>query len=85
MPAIDLPLRDIHEPAAIGWWPPAIGWWVLAVVLPLLIGLAFWIYKSLNRTTALKAARKKLRTISRNQSLDDLQKLPGHLGHRCGL
>lgn len=75
MPEIDLPLRDIHEPAAIGWWPPAIGWWSLAVVLLLLIGLAFWIYKLLSRKTAIKTARKKLISISRNNTLNDLQKL----------
>ncbi|MGR8978638.1 MAG: DUF4381 domain-containing protein [Gammaproteobacteria bacterium] len=75
MPAIDLPLRDIHEPAAIGWWPPAIGWWILVIGVPLLIGLALWLYKHLNRTTVIKTAQKKLTSISRDQTLDDLQKL----------
>ena len=28
-----LPLRDVHLPAAPGWWPPAPGWWVLAAIL----------------------------------------------------
>ncbi len=35
-PALDptqLPLRDIHLPAAIGWWPPAFGWWILAAAV----------------------------------------------------
>lgn len=27
-----LPLRDIHLPSAVAWWPPAIGWWILAAV-----------------------------------------------------
>ena len=27
-----LPLRDLHLPDAIGWWPPAPGWWVLFVL-----------------------------------------------------
>lgn len=29
----DLVLRDIHQPAAPGWWPPAPGWWWLAAAL----------------------------------------------------
>ena len=32
----DLPLRDIHLPAAVGWWPLATGWWWLLGVLLLL-------------------------------------------------
>jgi len=37
-----IPLRDIHLPDPIGWWPPAPGW---SIVLGLLVlasaGLAF--------------------------------------------
>ena len=31
--ATDLPLRDIHLPDAISWWPPAPGWWILLGML----------------------------------------------------
>jgi len=27
-----LPLRDLHLPEAIGWWPLAPGWWVMLVL-----------------------------------------------------
>lgn len=29
----ELPLKDIHLPDDILWWPPAPGWWVLSIVL----------------------------------------------------
>jgi hypothetical protein len=28
----ELPLRDIHLPPPIGWWPPAPGWWIVAAL-----------------------------------------------------
>jgi hypothetical protein len=31
----ELPLKDIHLPDTILWWPPAPGWWILAVLLAL--------------------------------------------------
>ncbi len=42
-PTIDpaqLPLRDIHLPAPIPWWPPAPGWWLLLGLL--LLGLLLY-------------------------------------------
>jgi hypothetical protein len=38
----DLPLRDLHLPQPVGWWPLAPGWWwVIGLVLLLIvIGLA---------------------------------------------
>ncbi|MGZ5059529.1 MAG: DUF4381 domain-containing protein [Methylobacter sp.] len=70
-----LDLKDIHEPEAIGWWPPAIGWWILAVLIPLLILLLVWLYKRLTRKTAIKTANNILAQIKQDQTRDNLQKL----------
>lgn len=75
MPTTQLPLKDIHLPEAIGWWPPAIGWWLLAILIPLLIAVLHWFYKRLTRKTAIKTAKKNLATIKENPALDNNQKL----------
>jgi hypothetical protein len=75
MPVADLPLRDIHFPEAIGWWPPAIGWWLLMILMPLLLGFLFWFYKRLTRQTALKTARKMIKALRNDTSLDDRSKI----------
>lgn len=69
-----LPLKDIHLPDAIGWWPPAPGWWLVAVVLVLLIIVIHSVYKRLTRQTAINSARKLLSNI-RSQQSDTLQTL----------
>ncbi|MGZ8227820.1 MAG: DUF4381 domain-containing protein [Methylococcaceae bacterium] len=70
-----LPLKDIHLPDAIGWWPPAVGWWLAAVLIPLAIVLLVVLYKRLTRKTAIKTAKKQLASIKRNNQLDERQKL----------
>ena len=37
--ASELPLRDIHLPAPVGWWPPAPGWWLLLAGVLMLAAL----------------------------------------------
>jgi cbb3-type cytochrome oxidase subunit 3 len=75
MESSQLPLRDIHLPEAIGWWPPALGWWLLAILIPLSIALMFWLYKRATRKTAIKAAKKLLLHIKQDKQCDTSQKL----------
>tara|TARA_R110002049_G_scaffold159633_8_gene324623 strand:- start:311 stop:775 length:465 start_codon:yes stop_codon:yes gene_type:complete len=70
-----LPLRDIHLPDAITWWPPAIGWWLLLLLIPLLIFGVWYVYKRLTRNTAVKSAQRLLAIIKNDSDADDLQKL----------
>ena len=54
-----LPLRDIHLPGAIGWWPPAPGWWLLAALV--FAGLALYgvhYYRGRHKRTALRAVTR---------------------------
>jgi hypothetical protein len=75
MQSTPLPLKDIHLPEAIGWWPPAIGGWILAALIILLIIFLSWLYKRLKRKTALKTAKKLLAEIQQDPVRDNLQKL----------
>jgi hypothetical protein len=38
----NLPLRDIHLPDPVSWWPPAPGWWILTIAFFGLIGAFAW-------------------------------------------
>jgi len=38
----NIPLRDIHLPDSVSWWPPALGWWLLLVLVVLIVALFFW-------------------------------------------
>lgn len=64
----NLPLKDIHLPEPISWWPPAIGWWILAGVLILLMVLSYWLYTRITRRTAIKTAMKLLQKIQQDTS-----------------
>ena len=75
MDSAPLPLRDIHLPETIDWWPPAIGWWGLVILIPLLIALLFRLYKKLTQRTAIKTAKSMLEKIKRDTASSDEQKL----------
>jgi len=61
-PTIDfsqLPLRDIHLPGAISWWPPAPGWWLLvALGLGALALYALHYFRGRHRRAALRTLQR---------------------------
>ena len=60
----ELPLRDIHVPDPVGWWPPAIGWWLLAGIVALMVVLAVLRWRH-RRTVAYRFGREIARLRSR--------------------
>ncbi|MXZ56226.1 MAG: DUF4381 domain-containing protein [Gammaproteobacteria bacterium] len=58
-------LRDIHEPAAPGFWPLSISWWVLfSLVFVLLIGSVVWIIWRNYRLAPYKRIRNMARELT---------------------
>ena len=56
-----IPIRDLHLPAAIGWWPLAPGWWVVIAVAA--VGLVFLMRKWLHTYSRGAARRHALRQL----------------------
>lgn len=70
-----LPLKDIHLPTVIGFWPPAAGWWLLLAGMGLLLCLAYWLIRRLRRRSAFKAASKILMDLRGKKQEDRLATL----------
>ena len=51
-----IPLRGLHLPESVGWWPLAPGWWLL---LALLVAAAGFLLRAFLRRRAHAAARRK--------------------------
>lgn len=64
-PNMELPLRDIHLPAAISWWPLAPGWWLLFALVVLIIVLAILCVRKAFRPSLKKKAVKELIAIEK--------------------
>lgn len=62
----ELPLRDIHLPDPIGWWPLAPGWWILLIGIPVLIFALVWLWRFLRRKTPRKLALAELEAIAKS-------------------
>lgn len=71
-----LPLKDIHLPDPVSWWPPAVGWWLLPVAAVLGFLLA---------RKAIQAVRRVLaRWRLRRQALAELDRIERDLESGAG-
>lgn len=66
-----LPLKDIHLPSAVGWWPLAPGWWFVAICC--VLAMVAWYYRARLKQWfghgTRRIALKKLDTILNNPEL----------------
>ncbi len=74
-PVQDLPIRDIHLPEAISWFPPAIGWWFIIIVVPIVSYFLIALIQRLFQKTAIKEAKKLLVQLQTNNALTPLEKV----------
>ena len=66
MPSVmDLPLRDIHLPESISWWPPAFGWWLVFGAVILFVAAACLLVVRRLKPTLKKDALKALDRIEK--------------------
>jgi hypothetical protein len=63
---LELPLRDIHLPESVAFWPLAYGWWILIFTVITVISLAVFLYLRYrkNRLSAITLARQEYTRIS---------------------
>jgi len=75
-----LPLKDIHLPEPVSWWPLAPGWWGLIILIAALIGL-FFLGRTLYRRGQLRReAHQALQNIqARHKSHQNDQQLAADL------
>ena len=63
MDPTQIPLRDLHLPEMVGWWPLAPGWWFLIVLAA--TGLGYLLYRSFRSWQRNAARRIALRELLR--------------------
>ena len=58
-----IPIRDLHLPQAIGWWPLAPGWWVLIALA--FAGICYLLYLAYRKWRWNAARRVALKELAR--------------------
>ncbi len=61
----NLPLRDIHLPTAISWWPPALGWWLVLATLVCLVAIYFMVKKIRHARRLKRVTNETFHTIKK--------------------
>ena len=61
-----LPLRDLHLPESIGWWPLAPGWWLLMGLA--IVAIAYGLVRAYQRRQRNAARRYALRELARYEA-----------------
>lgn len=71
----ELPLRDIHLPEPVSWWPPAPGWWLLLILIITLTVLVPWLIKRWRRQSLNSLAQAEFKQLQRRfqQHQDSVQ------------
>lgn len=64
-----IPLRDIHLPDAISWWPLASGWWLILVFL-IVCALLVWFYLRRDKTNHQRLLLQSLQNIEDDFNAD---------------
>lgn len=71
----DLPLQDIVEQPAVGWWPLAWGWWLVCGIVLVIILVGWWLFRRRQKfLQPLRQARLELSQCSRVEECNQLLK-----------
>jgi Domain of unknown function (DUF4381) len=68
----EIPIRDIHLPDAVNWWPLAIGWWLLPLLIIIIIFVIYQFIKIKQHNE--KVAYKKFALTELNKIRQQFEK-----------
>ena len=71
-----LPLKDIHLPDPIGWWPIAPGWWILMLLIVLITVIAVLVVEALQTLCGQKVRTPRiLKQLKANQDFTSRERM----------